>query len=312
MEIFLRFGDNLIKRSYIFCFLTICLFSTIEYVGKSLRHTVHPLTITALRFLIGGLVILPLAVIEYRKMDKKLTFKDFLFIGFPGILNVSIAMFFLQLSIHFGKAVMAALLVSANPVFVGIFSQFILKEKLSLVRLTGLLLGLVGIALILLADIDSLKQSDNMLLGAIFGIASAVTFGLYTTISAKIVRNYSKYFFISISFFIGSMTLFAIAALMNMDLTFPMTPTNIMSLLYLGAGVTGVAYIMYFDALKHIPAANAAMFFYIKPVIAGLLAFFLLKEEIKMFQVAGFVVIILGLDFEKLVSVIMKRKKVEK
>ncbi len=218
-------------------------------------------------------------------------------------------MFFLQLSIHFGKAVMAALLVSANPVFVGIFSQFILKEKLSMVRLTGLLLGLAGIVLILLADINSLKGSENMLLGAIFGIASAVTFGLYTSISARIVRNYSKYFFISISFFIGSIVLFAVAAFLHIDLTFPLTTENIASLLYLGVGVTGVAYILYFDALKHIPAANAAMFFYIKPVIAGLLAFFLLKEDIHLLQIAGFVVIVLGLDFEKLISII-KRKRV--
>ena len=301
----------MIKRSYLFCFLTICLFSTIEYVGKSLKDAVHPLAITALRFFIGGLVILPLAIAEYRKMDKKLTFRDLLFIGFPGILNVSIAMFFLQLSIHFGKAVMAALLVSANPVFVGIFSQFILKEKLSLSRLTGLLLGLVGIGLILLADIESLKGSENMLLGAVFGIASAVTFGLYTSISAKIVRNYSKYFFISISFFIGSITLFAIGTFLHIDLSFPLNVTNILSLLYLGAGVTGIAYILYFDALKHVPAANAAMFFYIKPVIAGLLAFFFLKESIHLLQIAGFVVIILGLDFEKLIKVILsKRKKV--
>jgi len=76
--------------------------------------------------------------------------------------------------------------------------------------------------------------------------------------------------------------------------------------LYLGIFVTGLAYLLFFEALKKIPAATGSMFFFMKPVIASVLAFLLLNEKLSLMQIIGILFVIESLTIDATVNFIRK------
>ena len=59
------------KKGYIFILLTAFAFSTMEIVGKSISTQFNPFQLTFIRFLIGGLILLPFTIkeLQYRKIQ---------------------------------------------------------------------------------------------------------------------------------------------------------------------------------------------------------------------------------------------------
>ena len=64
---------------------------------------------------------------------------------------------------------------------------------------------------------------------------------------------------------------------------------------HLGLVITGLAYLLYFEGMKKISAAKAAAYFFMKPVLASLLAFFILKETLSLGQIFGIILVVLSL-----------------
>ena len=67
-------------------------------------------------------------------------------------------------------------------------------------------------------------------------------------------------------------------------------------LLFVGLVHTGVAYVLYFDALKDLKAQTVAIFSYIDPIVAILLSALLLKENMGIYGIIG-AVLVLGSTF---------------
>lgn len=136
--------------AHLYCFLTILFWSTIELGSKFLGQGVSPYTLTAWRFLIGGLVILPFAFRALKAAPRSLRIWDFGQMVLLGVLNVCVSMLLLQMSVYYGKASVSAVLVSSNPLFISLFAFVILREKLTLPQTLGLMLALTGIVLLIL------------------------------------------------------------------------------------------------------------------------------------------------------------------
>lgn len=65
------------KRVYFFVVLTAFLFGTMEVALKLTGSEMDSFQLTFLRFMIGGLLLLPFAIGELKKNKVKLAFKDF-------------------------------------------------------------------------------------------------------------------------------------------------------------------------------------------------------------------------------------------
>lgn len=279
-------------RSHVYCLITIFLFSTIEVVSKWLGGGIHPNAITAWRFLIGGAVILPLAIRQIKAHKTQLGLGSILRIGALGILNVCISMLLLQWSVLYGKASLSAILVALNPLFVSLFAFIILKERLGFATKIGLASGLIGLLLIVLGEQNMLAGYKNLPLGIGLALGAALTFGLYTVLGKSLVARHGNLAVNSLSFVIGSLGLFVISFFLGVDTGIRMSLNNLAVVAYLGLFVTGLAYILFFEALKKLPASTVSMYFFFKPVIASLLAWVLTSERLSIVQIVGIAVVI--------------------
>ena len=281
--------------SYLFCFIAVFFFSTNELVGKLIGEGISPIMITALRFLLGSLILLPFAINHIRKNGSTLHWKDIRAISIPGLINVVGAMLFLQLAIYYGKASTSAILISSNPIFVFFLAALILREKMSKRMIIGVILGFLGIAFVIRGDLPSLAEGSNPALGLFFGVLASLTFALFTVMAKKQVLVYGNLLFNTVSFFVGAVVLIIISLLFRLNINFDPTGMNLIYLLYLTLFVTVGAYILYFAGLRNISTANGAMIFFLKPFIASGLSYLILGERISLLQFLGIFLILGGI-----------------
>jgi len=273
-------------KGYIYLGITILIFSTLEVVSSSLKGLIHPYQLIFLRFMLGGLALLPWVIAKKEAISKK----DWLFFAGLGILNTVISMGSLQLAIAMGKASTAAILISSNPIFVVIFSVILLKEKIYKNNIICMLLGLVGIILIIYKP-DSTGDTPLSLL---LGVISSMTFGLYTVLGKKKADNISSITMISLSAIIGSICTIPILLFMRLPvLYFP--KEAFFRIMYLGLILSGFAYITFIEALKILSASKGSMVFFLKPAVAAVLAVMFLNETISSRTLFGMLLVAAGI-----------------
>ena len=246
--------------------------------------------------MIGGVILLPFALRQVRRDKLKISSSSILHIASLGILNVCVSMLLLQLSIFYGKASLTAVIVSMNPLFVTGFAMLLLREKLSRLQILSLGVGLLGLLLIVFSERDFASSSYlNLPVGVIFAILASLTFGLWTVLTKSAIVKYGNIFTNALSFLVGGFILMLINVVIGKPAAFSFTLRNLLLISYLGLFITGIAYLLYFDAMKAISASVASAYFFLKPALATLLAYFVLKETLSWGQLAGIVLIVFSL-----------------
>lgn len=264
------------KKAYFFVVLTAFLFGTMEVACKSAGSQLDPFQLTFLRFAIGGLILLPFAVVELKKNSIKITPKDFLILAGVGTLGIPLSMVFFQLGVMNSNAATASVLICINPFFTMVFAHFFTEEKLNRNKILVLAIGLIGLVFMIKPwNI----QEGNTVLGMIYMLLAAVFFGAYTVAGKVSVKKMGIMAQTSISFILGSLILLIIILVSGKPVMEGVTH-NIVLVLYVGIFVTGLGYFAYFMAIKHSDAATGSLSFFIKPAIAPVMAVIFLKETI--------------------------------
>jgi drug/metabolite transporter (DMT)-like permease len=286
---------------HLFSIISVSIFATLEFAGKLLGTAISPYTLTAWRFLIGGLIILPFALRQKRPNGSMLNRSGFLTMVGLGILNVCLSMLILQLSIKLGKATISAIFVSMNPLFVSMFAGMILKERSRAGQIIALITGSLGMLLLVLGEIDfgSGKYLD-LPLGITFALFASLTFGLYTVLTKRSVLRYGNMLTNSVSFISGALVLFGVNAVLGKPILMEPLWQNIVLTLYLGIFITGIAYVLYFSAMRHLKASEASMYFFLKPLIATFLAWIWLGERLTLIQLGALALIVLSMNLDRL------------
>lgn len=264
------------KKVYFFVVLTAFLFGTMEVTLKLTGSEMDSFQLTFLRFMIGGLLLLPFAMGELKKNKVKLAFKDFAYLLYVGILGIPLSMLFFQLGVMNSNASTASVLISINPLFTMIFAHFMTEEKLKKSNVIVLLIGLLGI-LFMIKPWD--LQKGNTVIGIVFMLLAALFFGLYTVAGKISVKKMGIMAQTSISFILGSLVLLIIMLFMGRPIVAGVAD-NWLAVAYISVFVTGLGYFSYFMAIKLSDATTGSIAFFLKPAIAPVMAVIFLGETI--------------------------------
>ena len=171
------------KRSYSgYLYIVLCavIFSTMEVMLKTVHGVFAPMQITCLRFLIGGLLLVPFALRSMKKKGAAFTRADVGFFALTGFLCVAFSMVLYQMAVTYTKASVVAIIFSCNPIFVTMLAYFLLREEIHRNHLIALALELLAVLII----IDPLHASLDPT-GALLAIASALVFSFYSVVGKK-------------------------------------------------------------------------------------------------------------------------------
>jgi drug/metabolite transporter (DMT)-like permease len=276
------------KRGYLYVLGAIVLFSTIEVVAKYLQtgagaaSQVGPQQVATLRFLLGAAFILVLLL--GRRQGKFIAGAvrvDGLPIALLGAVGVFLTFFLLHEGIESTSASTAAVIFSMNPVFTVLIASLVLRERLGVAGWLGVGLGLVGAFVAVTGFHFSGLFSREDFLGGVLVLVSAATWSIYTVYGKRYSERHGSLVLSFLTMAAGSLLL---AVLLTVEGGWAeMADYNLRAwawLLYLGVVTVGIGYILYFEGMRRVPASRGASLFYLKPVLALLLAHFALGEPI--------------------------------
>lgn len=278
------------KRVYLYIFLAAFFYGTMEVALKLAGNELDPLQLTFLRFFIAGVVFLPIAIGELKHNQIKLTGKDLLYLWLLGIMNVPFFTVAFQMGIMWSNASTAAVIFSSNPVFTMIFAHFLAGEYFTKQKAKVIAVGVIGLFL-MMRPWDT--QEGNTVQGMLLSLTAAVFFGLYTVMGKKITSKIGIMPQTSLSFIFGSLTLLVVMFFIGSPVIAGVRE-NIWIVLYTSFAVTCLGYLFFFLAIKNSDAVTGSITFFLKIVIAPIMAVIVLHEHLLWNTYAGIVFILLA------------------
>ena len=175
------------------------------------------------------------------------------------------------------------------PVIVIFVSPIFLKEKLTLKKVLAVMCAMIGLVLIVRTGQSS--TNINLTQGIINAFLAACLYASVIILN-KFIKNVDDYTKTFIQLFMASMVLLPWVIFRN-NILFDSTKSIIL-ILILGIAHTGIAYCLYFSAMKDLKAQSIAILGYIDPVSSVVFSIFLLKEPFSIYQLIGGVIILLS------------------
>lgn len=288
-------------------FLSSLFWSAVAPFMKILYQVFDPFPLAFIRFGIAFLLILPFFLRQpIPKISKIVVFT---------ILISSGNIFFFYLGIAKTTAISSTMIYAATPFIVAILSRFLIKEKLAAHKITGIILGFFGVALIVM--LPSLVKGETNL-GDLSGnlmVALAVCFWSLYTVGSRYLTDVKKYSSLSLSAlsFMSSAVIFGIltAIFPHRNLIMPLTQFKYFLLvIYVAVFATVVTFLLYQWAIKHSSAVTASLGNYLQPVFTIALSMALIGEKLTWGFVIGSFLVMTGLvifSSKKIFSLIYKK-----
>jgi len=261
---------------------------------KIALREISPVTAVWLRFSMG-VIILGLAV-ALRNQLSLLRRSEWAYFALLGFLGVTLHQWLQSNGLQTSEAGTTAWIVSMTPVFMAVLGWIVLKEKLGWIKIAGILLAFIGVLIVVSkGDIRSISIGKFGAPGDKLILISALNWAVFSALSRRGLKTHSAtlmmfyvmsfgWLFISILFF----------ARQNISEIGKLTINGWFGITFLGVFCSGLAYIAWYDALQALTTAQTGVFLYIEPLIAVVVAFFILGEAITSALLIGGAVIILG------------------
>ena len=269
------------------------LFSTVEVVSKVIGSRVLPFQMVFIRFFLTGIILLGLALPTWRRRQYPLTWKDLGIFALIGAIGVAFSLSLFHLAILiFAKAASCAVVFSANPVFVMLFARFINGEPWNVRKWIALTLGIAGVGCFAW---ESGAFNTQSLAGLSIMALAALFFALSICISRRVIAKYGVFLLMGASALCGSLMVLPLALVSIAHNGLGGMVSAWVPVLYVALVGTALAYALYYFGLSRGTAFQASMTFFLKPVLASLLAWLFLQEHINGFMILGSLLILSGL-----------------
>ncbi|MBW2561668.1 MAG: EamA family transporter, partial [Deltaproteobacteria bacterium] len=249
---------------------------------------VPAIMIATCRLGVASLVLLAFSGI--RGVSLRIPRKD-LFLSIAGGVFLGLHFIFWITSLKYTSVASSVVLVTTNPIFVGIFSYFLLKERQHGEIIAGTILCLIGSVVIAAGDsgIHSLILLDEKaLVGDVLALVGAVMASAYLLTGSKVRERLDILTYITIVYTTGAIFLVGASLLTGTPFTgYRSSSYMYMVLLAVIPQLVGHTAINW--ALKHLRAGMIAISILGEAIGATILAYLFFTETVSTFQLVGMV-----------------------
>lgn len=280
-------------RVVFFFLLTSLLFGS-SFVAIKIGVTyIPPLLFAALRFITGGAILLLfLAATSDEWYPQSL--RDILGITAVGVFIIGVQNAALNVGIQYIPSAAAAILFSLIPLVTTGFAELLIPaESPDISDIFGILIGFLGVSIVVRPTPATLFAGE--MLGYLLVFVAVVGISLGSVLLQHTQSSLGMLPLSAWGMVLGGVATYAVSLAIGESLTaIDWTIPSLLSLAYLSTAVATVGYTLYFHLIRRIGSHKANLLSYLDPVVASVVAWFLLGETISLLTGAGFVVIFLG------------------
>jgi drug/metabolite transporter (DMT)-like permease len=279
---------------YIEVLLAVIAWGASFIATKIALQDISPISIVWLRFTMG-VAILGI-VVAFRRQFALPQKREWGYFATLGFLGITFHQWLQSNGLQTSEASTTAWIVATTPVFMALLGWVILKEGLAPLKILGIGLAALGVLLVVTeGNMASVSLGKFGAPGDILILLSAFNWAVFSALSRRGLRSYSASLMIFYVMLFGWIfTSLAFMAGKNY-LEIPQLSLNgWIGITFLGVFCSGLAYIAWYDALQVLSTAETGVFLYIEPLVAVVVAFFILGEAITWASLAGGAIILFG------------------
>lgn len=279
--------------SIVMLLITMVIWGSTFVVTKGVNDQVGPFALAFVRVAIGAAVLLACAFVRQARGGSHspwsaLPWGTMITMGLVGVV-LYYAVF--NYSLVYTSASQGALVQSCIPAMTALVAVVWLREHASVVRWAGIALSMVGVLIVFSGA--AAQSGDASLLGNVLMFVSTVLWGVYTSM-AKRVANFDP---LQVTAGIIGASVVLLLPLAGFEVAAEGIPSvNLkgwLGMAYLGAGASGIGYMLYSAALKHIDASEAGVYTNLIPIV-GVVTGVMLGDPLSLRAILGGVVVLVG------------------
>jgi drug/metabolite transporter (DMT)-like permease len=206
----------------------------------------------------------------------KIERKDWIRLVGCGLFGVTVNQLFFFHGLNLSSSVNSGIIMAINPIMVVILSGFALKEKITPIRLTGILIGAAGAVLLTLTGEKTVSETS---LGDLYLLINSFSYAVYLVLAKPLMKKYSPLLVITWIFTIGLGFLFLYPPVLKefYATNFNSIPSDVwIKIVYVVVGVTFLTYLLTMFGLKYLSPSVSSSYIYFQPVMVIGFAFLFL------------------------------------
>lgn len=233
-------------------------------------------------------------ILSFFTPKQKIETKDFITFFLASVFGIALNMLTFFKGLEYTTPIHASVIMTVVPIVVLVLSAFFLKERITGLKIVGIILGFSG-AIVLSIYGKSTHVADHIILGNLLVFINAVSYSIYLIIIKKLTSKYHPFTFIKWLFLFGLVLVFPFGYGEFSEVVWSsFTPYILFSVMFVVIGATFITYLLNPIALRHLKASTVSTFLYIQPVIASIFALLMGSDTMNMVKIIAAVLIFTG------------------
>lgn len=227
----------------------------------------------------------------FDKSKLRIRVKDIWIFILAGLISVVLFQHCYTSAIMAGSISIAATLLYTSPIFVTLISAVLFKEKITPLKIIALITAFTGCVLV-----SGITSHGTVLApAAVFlGIASGLTYGLYSIFTKIGLKHYSPLTFTFYTFLTATVALIPLCDISSLATTaFSSDATLLMPAIF-GIVTSVIPYVCFTTGLKHIDAGKANITATIEPAVATVIGVFVFDEKLGTAAIIGIIMLLMS------------------
>ncbi|MGB5107004.1 MAG: EamA family transporter [Candidatus Zixiibacteriota bacterium] len=242
-------------------------------IAKIALSHFEPFTLAVTRFVIASVSMF--AIVKFTGRLRKVDRSDWTRFVWLGLLSVPLNQLLFLYGLKFTTPGRSALFYGATPAFVFILAIWYLKERASFLKIAGIVISFLGVAIILRAG----RFDADTLFGDILVILAVIAWAGYTIFGKPLILKYGPMTTTAYALLVGTALYLPFGLIYAAKFDYSAVPAaGWLSLLYIAIITSVIAYSIWFWALGRMEASKLSIFQNLQPIIAAILSFIFFGE----------------------------------
>ena len=252
---------------------------------------IKPYGFILLRVVVGTILFWVVGIFITKE---KIILSDYLRIFLASIFGTALNMLTFFKGLSMTTPINAAVIMVTTPIIVLTFSAFILKEKATKRKLSGILIGMFG-AILLIVYGNDIGVSSNAVLGNILVFINAASYALYLILIKNLTQKYHPLSLAKWLYLFGLFLVLPFGIQEFNQINWNEIPVSgLFRIAYVVFFTTFLAYMFNLFAIKKLKPTTISIFIYLQPVLATTYALIVRSDVLNEIKVLATILIFVG------------------
>ncbi|MCC5812547.1 MAG: DMT family transporter [Ectothiorhodospiraceae bacterium] len=264
-------------------------------VARGVIDTVPPMALSFWRWMVAFAIIVPFSL-PYLKASLPVIRRHWRILLVLSFLSAGMFNTLQYLAAHTTTAVNITLVNSTMPIMIGIFAFLWLGERPGRRQVQGILIALAGILVVISRGSLEVLASIGFAAGDLLMVLAIACWGFYSVLLKRYGVPLHPVMLITVIIAMALPITFALYLFeMGLGYYFPFRAEVLPPVLYVGIFPALLSYLGWNYGVTVLGPSRAAIFIYLMPLFAAVLATVFLQERLHVYHAAGGLLILVGL-----------------